>query len=178
MSSKFIEYTVTIPCYINITLPQVVKTGNTTFDKYIFRNGTNGIIKVNTERIITIITQKSSYNFTNINDPKIKYTLNNKSYYVNLVNNSVITCTNNYTPKTNGIIISYQNQNIIIKYYQQITDNINQFTMQSMTTNTTYNDTNRLPRTIKKLYNTLIVFNLNTEYTSALQISEGIITMN
>lgn len=54
----------TIPCYVNITLNQVIQTNNNTYDKYIVKSGENGIIKVPTTRIINITIPGSDKTFT------------------------------------------------------------------------------------------------------------------
>ena len=170
-----IEYTLTIPCYENITLKQVITTNNNTMDKYIIQSGENGIIKVPTTRIIniTIPSTNKTYTFTNKQLQNNYHNLQTSSCYITLDGKTIQNCSNNYQINKNQLFIYTSNDNIYIKYYLQTSQDINQFSILYNSQTKTYNK-NNLPRTNNTLYTEKLLYNINNINKTLITISEGI----
>lgn len=170
---NWIINTLNIPSYINITLPNVIESGNSTYDHYIIKSGKNGIIYIYTQRLINITVNGKTFEFSNVPDSKIKYILNKQSYYVNTYNNTIISCSKDYKPKNSGILLYSENKCIIIKFYQLTTESLNLFAVNNKAITRTYNAT-KLPRVENKMYCEEITTHLNNMDKVKTILSEGI----
>ena len=169
-----INYTSVIPCYVNVTLPNVVSEEGDPYNIYIRQEGINGTVIVPMQKIINITVSGVNYTFTNIQDNNIQYNLKQASYFIPLNGSSIIQCTHSYIPNVNGILLMYQNNNIIVKYYYNLKTEINQFVVISNTT-TAPNYNLRVPRNNESMYVTLLRYNLNGITTAIACYTEGML---
>ncbi|WP_294969785.1 FN3 associated domain-containing protein [uncultured Methanosphaera sp.] len=158
-----INYTIQLPCYTNITLPQVNKYDNQ-YDEYIIKKGINGIIKLPYEQIITIKVNNTSYSFTKIQSNNT-YNIRNDTYFIPLDGKNPYK-NNNHKVIEDGIQIYYDNNttNIIIEYYDTLKYQINQFS--------TYYST--IPINIENTYIQLqdyMIFNINNKDKAIIEFN-------
>lgn len=168
-----IDYNITIPCYTNITLPTVIKINNTQYDKYIIKTGTNGIIKIPNTRIIniTFIETNKTYTLSNKNITNFIHNLGKTACFI--TKDGKMNCSITYPSIKEGLLIYTQNDNIIIKYHNNLINNINQFSIISSAISKTY-DNNSLPRINNSLYAEQMIINVNNKNRTKILFTEGI----
>lgn len=157
-----LEYTITVPCYINTTLKQVIQTNNKTYNDYIVKLGENGLIKIPTIRIINITipqTQKT-YTFTNKYLDDKYHNLATSAAFITIGGNNKVNCSKNYKTINQGILIYNTNDNIIIKYTNLEKEDINQFGILFSSDKKIYS-TECLPRLNSTLFTEKISINTN-----------------
>ncbi|MDO5851729.1 MAG: chitobiase/beta-hexosaminidase C-terminal domain-containing protein [Methanobacteriaceae archaeon] len=133
-----INYTIAIPTYVNITLPQVAyySPSNSIYNNFIVKTGTNGIVKMPCARVIQITIQNKEFNFYHKYNINNGYDLSTNAYFVplNTPSNTPTTCTPTTVITKNGILIYATSDEILIKYYNIAKKDLNQFTINYQTT--------------------------------------------
>ncbi|RAP44264.1 MAG: hypothetical protein BZ136_09000 [Methanosphaera sp. rholeuAM74] len=125
-----INYTIILPNYHNITLPNVNKY-NDPMDDYILEEGENGTIMLPFIRLTSININNNIYYFTDfplngVND------LNNNIYHISS-DGTIKTTTTLNKPQTTGITIYKQDNTTVITYNDKVYNSINQFNVEYTT---------------------------------------------